>query len=134
MFAPGREALLQDSTVTDALRQVATDGWTEEARANAESALLAMYNKQPELDHKHDYHDQKHIMASYQWNVQEVVKRVVSELQVRGYRTWFGAFLPMLRARSIPDQTVMRIGPCVGLFFRPGQHERFNGKCFLYIT
>eukprot|EP01046_Picozoa_sp_COSAG06_P013682 COSAG06_NODE_832_length_12037_cov_81.245854_8_plen_65_part_00 len=26
-----------------------------------------------------------------QWNVQEVVKRIVNELQKNGYVTWFGA-------------------------------------------
>ena len=30
-------------------------------------------------------------VAIDQWDVQEVVKRIVNELQVRGYSTWFGS-------------------------------------------
>jgi hypothetical protein len=73
MFTPGREALLQDPTVAEALQQVAAEGWTEEARMNAESALLAMSDRQPEADHEQQGRDQKHVMASYQWSCQEVV-------------------------------------------------------------
>ena len=42
MFPPGREALLQDPTVVEALQQVAAQGWTDEARMHAESALTAL--------------------------------------------------------------------------------------------
>ena len=92
MFPPGREALLRDPTVAEALQQVAAEGWTEEARMNAESALLAMSDRQPEAGgHEHRDDGQQHIMLSYQWSCQEVVKRIVNELQVRGYQTWFGA-------------------------------------------
>ena len=38
-----------------------------------------------------------------QWNVQEVVKRIVNELQKNGYVTWFGArcmYSPRALARS----------------------------------
>ena len=36
-----------------------------------------------------------------QWNVQEVVKRIVNELQKNGYVTWFGArcmYSPLARS------------------------------------
>jgi hypothetical protein len=91
MFPPTRQALLQSGpTVTEALQQVAAEGWTEDARMHAESALLAMSDRQPEVYHEEQHeHRQKHIMLSYQWNVQEVVKRIVNELQQRGYVTWF---------------------------------------------
>ena len=59
---------------------------------HAESALLAMSGRQPDAgSRKLHARDPKHVMLSYQWDVQEVVKRIVNELQVRGYRTWFGA-------------------------------------------
>ena len=90
MFPPGREALLSDPSVAEALQQVAVEGWTEDARLSAESALLAMSDRQPEVDHDEQHeHRQRHIMLSYQWNVQEVVKRIVNEFQIREYVTWF---------------------------------------------
>lgn len=92
MFSPGREALLLDSSVVQALQQVVTQGWTDEARLSAESALVAMSDRQPvEGREEHRAHDQKHVMLSYQWGVQETVKRIKNELQARGYLTWFGA-------------------------------------------
>jgi hypothetical protein len=72
MYAPGREALLHDPTVAAALQQLAAEGWTEEARMNAESALLAMSDRQPETGHEHRDEGQQHIMMSYQWNCQAV--------------------------------------------------------------
>lgn len=90
MYPRGREALLHDPTVAEALQQVVAAGWTDEARLSAESALLAMSDRQPE-DHEHRDEAQLHVMLSYQWDVQEVVKHIVNELQARGYRTWFGA-------------------------------------------
>ncbi len=89
MFPPGREALLRDPTVAEALRQVAAEGWTQESQNFAESALLAMSDRQPDADQEHRTADQEHVMLSYQWDVQEVVRRVVNELQFRGYQTWF---------------------------------------------
>ena len=91
MFPPGRVALLQDPTVAEALQQVVAEGWTEQARSNAESALLALSDYQPETCNEQHEHQQNHVMLSYQWDAQEVVRRIVNELQVRGYRTWFGA-------------------------------------------
>ncbi len=77
--------------MAQALQQVAAEGWTEEARFHAESALLAMSDKQTAVDQEWHDHDHQHIMLSYQWNVQEMAKCIVNELQARGYRTWFGA-------------------------------------------
>eukprot|EP01052_Picozoa_sp_SAG31_P038851 SAG31_NODE_5268_length_2641_cov_1.748230_3_plen_138_part_00 len=71
-----------------ALQQVAAEGWEQEARMHAEAALAALVDCQRNPEHAQDP-GQKHIMVSYQWNVQEVVRRIVSELQARGFRTWF---------------------------------------------
>ena len=92
MFPPGREALLLDASVIPALQQVVTEGWTDEARQSAESALAALSNYQPASGVQEDRdHDHKHVMLSYQWGVQKTVKRIKNELQARGYLTWFGA-------------------------------------------
>ncbi len=108
LYPAGREALLKNPTVAEALQQVVTDGWTEEAQKSAESALAALSDHQPE---SHVDRDQAHVMISYQvclclcllpclyltlcllsgqWNVQQMAKRIVCELQARDYRTWFG--------------------------------------------
>jgi hypothetical protein len=85
MFPPGREALLLDPTVAEALRQVAAEGWTAEAQAFAESALLALSDRQPDAGQAQPDHARlsQHIMVSYQWDVQPIIRRVVNELQVR---------------------------------------------------
>jgi hypothetical protein len=70
MFPPGREALLQGPTAAAALQQVAADGWTEEARMHAKSALVAMSDRQPEVHPAQQDRGHKHVMLSYQWNVQ----------------------------------------------------------------
>ena len=89
VFPPGREALLHDPTVTEALHQVAAAGWTNEARKHAEEALLAMSDRQPEVDHRQQGDAQKHVMLSYQWTYQATVQRTNQSLIARGYATWF---------------------------------------------
>ena len=42
MYPPGRQLLLQDPDVAEALTQVAAGGWTPEARRSAKSALAAL--------------------------------------------------------------------------------------------
>jgi hypothetical protein len=69
MFPSGREALLHDPTVAEALQQVAAEGWTAEARSSAKSALLAMSDRQPDDWYPRE-EGQQHVMASYQWDVQ----------------------------------------------------------------
>ena len=61
MYPPGREALLQDPTVAEALHQVASEGWEQEARQFAEAALAALSDIQPDADHEQDP-DQRHVM------------------------------------------------------------------------
>ena len=64
MFPPGREALLQDPAVVEALQQVAAQGWTSEARMHAESALKAL--KPPDEHRERVEGGDKHVMVSYQ--------------------------------------------------------------------
>ena len=93
-----RDALLENPNVAEALQQVAAEGWTEEARLHAESALAAL--KPPEEHSEQVESGDKHVMVSYQWDHQATVRRIVNELQARGYRTWFGAPKSALRACS----------------------------------
>ena len=50
VYPPGREALLHDPSVTDALQEVADKGWTDEAREHAAGALMALSDQQPAPD------------------------------------------------------------------------------------
>ena len=80
----GREALLAEPSVVPALQAVAETGWSEEARNMAQAALLALEGKE-----LHAVEGQKHVMLSYQWDVQAIIQRVDESLKRRGYRTWF---------------------------------------------
>jgi len=76
MCPPGREALLQDPSVVEALQQLAAEGWTEEARMYAESALRAMSDQPDAAGHgAQDDEQARHIMMSYQWDCQKVHKQ-----------------------------------------------------------
>ena len=91
VYPPGREALLQDPNAVEALRQVAAVGLVEEARRHAESALAALSDHQPEEypdENENDEAMEKHLMISYQWDHQHVMKRIVRDLKARHYRTW----------------------------------------------
>lgn len=89
MYPPGRDALLHDPAVLEALQTVAAEGWEEEGRQHAQAALAALSDRQADAYRVEVDRDQGHVMLSYQWDVQTVVQRIVGELQSRGYRTWF---------------------------------------------
>ena len=59
----GRAALCRDPSVSDALRSVAEAGLCEEARQHAESALLALSDRQLHVATE----GQKHVMLSCEW-------------------------------------------------------------------
>ena len=86
VFAPAREALRQDPSVIPALQAVAEAGLSAEARKYADAALLALSDQ--ELHALADG-EQKHVMLSYQWDVQAIVQRINDSLLSRGYVTWF---------------------------------------------
>ena len=60
LFPEGRDALCRDPSVGDALRSVAEAGLCEEAQQHAESALLALSEKQLHMATE----GQKHVMLS----------------------------------------------------------------------
>ena len=82
VYPPGREALLQDSSVVEALQQVAKSGWTDEAKICAEATITALTGETLQAEAKCDGGgvgpDDKHIMMSYNWAAQTTVKRIVS--------------------------------------------------------
>ena len=102
LFPPGREALLQNSSVSEALQAVAESGLSPESREFAQGALLALSDT--ELISKEG---QKHVMLSCasnclvtsllrrcltrfrvrtdQWDVQTIVQRINESLIRRGY-------------------------------------------------
>ena len=87
-FPPGRDALLQDPSVTEALRELVDKGLTDEAKECAAGALQAL-GIWERAEHVVVDEGSRHIMMSYQWDVQETVKRIVAELETRGYLLWF---------------------------------------------
>eukprot|EP01051_Picozoa_sp_SAG22_P016103 SAG22_NODE_2212_length_2831_cov_2.290996_1_plen_646_part_10 len=98
VFDPGRALLEASPPMMAALRAVATEGGalTEACRRSAQSALVAIDRKQPAAARGGSIVGDSggddgggHVMLSYQWDVQDVARRIVDELQARGYTTWF---------------------------------------------
>jgi hypothetical protein len=81
-----REALLRDQSVTPALEAVAQTGMSQAAREQAAAALVALSDRALVMLAEGS---QKHVMLSYQWNVQTAVQRINESLIARGYVTWF---------------------------------------------
>ena len=95
-YEAGVVALKQHmSAVMNALTALKDGGraYTAEAKLCAEAALLAL---DPQLHRiasadctAIDQPDQLHVMMSYSWQEQPIVRRIVAELQARGYLVWF---------------------------------------------
>ena len=85
VHAQGREVLLADPSVCAALQEVADRGMCEESREHAKAALLALSDTELHADTE----GQRHVMISYQWDVQSIIQRVDGSLKRRGYLTWF---------------------------------------------
>ena len=65
LFEAGAEALRQDSSTMDALREVAASGWSDEAKHCAAGAIMALSDEKPSGGIEDDG-SCKHIMISYQ--------------------------------------------------------------------
>ena len=107
LFPSGRDALLAEPSVLEALRAVVESGMSAEAREHAEGALLALSDKEI---HASPRGGPKHIMLSYQvrqasglagpfsilshpglfaqWDSQPMILRIHSSLCSRGYLVW----------------------------------------------
>ena len=68
MYAPGRETLLDNWTVLEALQEVADKGMTDEAKEYARAALLSLKPPTDGDSHCEDENENepRHIMLSYQ--------------------------------------------------------------------
>ena len=62
LFPPGRDALLQNPAVSEALVAVAQQGMSEQARDYAQAALMALSGDELQMRTE----GQKHLMLSYQ--------------------------------------------------------------------
>ena len=62
LFPPGRDALLQNPAVSEALVAVAQQGMSEQARDHAKAALMALSGDELQMRTE----GQKHLMLSYQ--------------------------------------------------------------------
>ena len=73
-----------------ALEAVAAGGMTEQARNSAAGALMALRKDDQPARHDSELpQGERHVMLSYNWAHQEVMKRVNTSLLGRGYSTWF---------------------------------------------
>jgi hypothetical protein len=93
LFEPGKLALQaaqHQSDIERALRALVATGWSEEARQIARNALVAL-----EFDGGGERIGlatprlrEAHVMLSYQWDHQAVLKRVNLALKARKYNVW----------------------------------------------
>jgi hypothetical protein len=91
VYAPGREALLKDPSFVKSLEQLVDQAMTDEAKDFARATLVALgITKAPASASQAagDDNPPPHIMASYNWDHQDVILRVVASLQTRGYLVW----------------------------------------------
>ena len=90
--ANGKEALVErGAPVLDALRKLAETGWTQQARRFASSTLLALTKSPVNMVGSIPTARKSvgHIMISYSWIHQAIMKRLVDSLKQKGFSTWF---------------------------------------------
>eukprot|EP01050_Picozoa_sp_SAG11_P000974 SAG11_NODE_38_length_21705_cov_24.667453_12_plen_606_part_00 len=87
LFEPGRKMLQNDAAAVDSLRTLKDKALTKEARRFAEGALMALLPEESAASRAVDTRAQ-HVMMSYQWDAQSTIKRIVAQLQCRGYAVW----------------------------------------------
>ena len=96
LFEQGRELLAGNSAVMEVLHALHEGGraLTPAAKSAAEGALLAIegraHHPEPQQVGANAENSQPtHVMISYQWDVQVMIKRLVDSLQSREYEIWF---------------------------------------------
>lgn len=109
VYEPAREVLKTDPAVIEALRLLEGRALTQEARKAAYSAATAIEG----ITHAAEpTAEGSHIMMSYNWGVQEMIKRVVGSLRQRQYAVWLdidhmkGQTIDAM-AEAIDDATVV---------------------------
>jgi hypothetical protein len=90
----GRDALLADEGLCTELRIVVERPKTQEAQDSARAALSALGLINTGSQARGDsgssvVQSSKHVMISYQWSAQTMVKRIVNALKKRRFLTWW---------------------------------------------
>jgi hypothetical protein len=141
-YPPGKEALLQNSAVVPAMESLATVssegsvGHSEEAREFARGVLLGLQGSGSGSSSGSGSGSEvacRHIMLSYQWDVQQTIARLNNSLKARGYSTWFdvdnmkGSVMDAM-SEAVENSDVMLIGvslrykvsttPLLGVLYR----------------
>ena len=94
LFPAGRQALKANSAVVQTLDVLAVKGWTDAAKQSASATLFEtsperMNRKVMEQPASNGTEPDGHVFISYQWDVQEIIKRLVHTLEQRKYVVWF---------------------------------------------
>jgi hypothetical protein len=113
--------------VLGALGALRDRGLTEEARAAAGSALVALGGRPPPALPAPG--EGRHVMVSYQWAVQRTVRRLVAALQRRTYAIWFdlGPRPPGVLKRPLRSPSVKRVSTAL-LYGRAGHSAAESGR------
>ena len=88
LFPPGQAALRAEPAVEEALNTLVEQAWSEEAKDCARGALMQLTDRQQQKQYESVTEDTRHVMVSYQWSSQAIVKKIVAELQDREYCCW----------------------------------------------
>ena len=127
-FAPGASALKQNQQLTDTVSRLVEDGFTPEAKEIASKVLLQLNNTLATQNKAKAEAAESgggggvlatpaagHIMLSYNWGHQEVIKRLNLSLKARGYNIWIdiekmqGSTVEAMSA-AVEDSTVICYG------------------------
>jgi hypothetical protein len=136
----GRSALREAGrAVLDAVQEVADKGWSEEARRSARGTLAALADEiGTEEAMMSSTSAVEHIMLSYNWDHQLVIKRINTSLQSRGYAVWIdiekmqGSTVEAMAA-AVEDAAVLVYGisracECSAHFILPSDCNEIRGR------
>ncbi len=94
LFTPGKDALVRENSrsgVEAAVRKVMAAGLTKDAKVSAHGALMALGLLKSQSSAAKPGAStvlQQHLMMSYNWEHQDVILRIATELKSRAYVVW----------------------------------------------
>jgi hypothetical protein len=89
LHGPSRELLLRDPDVVVALGELAERGYSDLAKRQARAALAVLHDRTPAAAPAREGDSaMHHVMISYNWDHQPVIKRINAGLKLRGYNVW----------------------------------------------
>ena len=83
LFEPGRDWMLQDGNILEALEEVVAKGMSSEAKEFARGALIALHGVAG-----HEAVVAEHVMLSYSWDEQDMIVKIAESLKRRQYNRW----------------------------------------------